>query len=74
MVFKAIQNQYERVDQVPFELDRVGPVYERVSVPSHGYGLGAQIQWKRALGQLADVQRHIWILKRREPGSVDRLV
>jgi hypothetical protein len=73
-VFKAIQAQYSRLDQVPFELDRSGPLHDRVWVLSHGYEMGAQIERKRAHGQVANVQRNIWILKRRDKGSSEPLV
>jgi len=73
-IFNVIEQEYERIEQVPFELDRTGPLYEKVWVPSQGYGLGPQITRKSAKGQLANVHRYIWIMKRRDEGSVERLV
>jgi len=73
-IFEEIQRRYDRIQDVPYELDRTGPLYERVIVPNHSYGLAAHIADRQRRGHVGNVLRYVWILRRREKGSNEPLV
>ena len=50
-ISRAVQDHYDCITPVPFELDRTGPLYKQLRVPNHRFGLGAQVARKRAIGR-----------------------